>query len=93
MPNDYIPRPDARFHGWQNDFVTYFNRHPTDLRLALGDAVDLSNSGTTWTTDYLAHTATACNPFMGGTRVGMAPGRREGKNRWLSLSNSRIIDN
>ena len=36
MANDYIPRPDARFHAWRNNFVTYVNGHPTDLGLAAG---------------------------------------------------------
>ncbi len=29
MVNDSMPRPDARFHAWQNNFVTYVNAHPT----------------------------------------------------------------
>ena|GEM_PF-6290308 len=37
MANDYIPRPDARFHAWQNNFVTYVNGHLADLALAAGD--------------------------------------------------------
>ncbi len=37
MANDYIPRPDARFHAWQNNFVTYANGHPADSGLAPGD--------------------------------------------------------
>ena len=109
MANDCIPRLDARFHAWQNNFVTYVNGHPADLGLDPADVVDLDNSAATCTTDYPAHTATGCNPFTGGTWVGMsfpmstclpatssresmAPGRTEDKNRWLSLSNSRIID-
>ena len=31
MANDYIPRPDARFHARQNNFVTYVNGHLADL--------------------------------------------------------------
>ena len=34
MANDYIPRPDARFHAWQNNFVTYVNGHLAELGLA-----------------------------------------------------------
>ena len=36
MANDYIPRPHARFHAWQNNFVTYVNGHLADLGLAAG---------------------------------------------------------
>ena len=36
MANDYIPRPNARFHAWQNNVVTYVNGHLADLRLAAG---------------------------------------------------------
>jgi len=31
MANNYIPRPHARFHAWQNNFVTYVNGHPAHL--------------------------------------------------------------
>ncbi len=27
MANDYIPRPDARFPAWRNNFHTYVNGH------------------------------------------------------------------
>ena len=36
MGNDYIPRLDARFHAWQNNFVTYVNGPLADLELAAG---------------------------------------------------------
>jgi len=36
MANDYIPRPDAQFHAWRNNFVTYVNGHLADLGLAVG---------------------------------------------------------
>ena len=36
MANDYIPRPDARFHAWRNNFVTAVNGHLADLGLAPG---------------------------------------------------------
>jgi len=38
MPNDYIPRPDARFHARQNNFGRYFNGHLADSGLAGGVA-------------------------------------------------------
>ncbi len=37
MANDSIPCPDAQFHAWQNNFVTYVNGHPADLGLATGE--------------------------------------------------------
>ncbi len=39
MANDYIPRPDARFHARQNNFVTYVNANLADLGPA-PDVVD-----------------------------------------------------
>ncbi|MEE9213040.1 MAG: hypothetical protein V3U29_10340 [Phycisphaeraceae bacterium] len=32
------PRPDARFHAWQNNFVTYVNGHLPDWGLAASEA-------------------------------------------------------
>jgi hypothetical protein len=56
MANDYIPRPDARFHAWRNNFVTYVNGHLSDSGLAAGDIVDLNRSAATWTGQYPDHT-------------------------------------
>ena len=36
MANDYIPRPDAQFHAWRNNFATYVNGHLADWGLAAG---------------------------------------------------------
>ena len=76
MANGYIPRPDARFHAWQNSFVTYINGHPADLGLAAGNVVYLNASAATWTTDYPTHSAAPttawCHAFTGGARVGMS---------------------
>ena len=52
MVNDYVPRPVAQFHTWQNNFVTYVNGYLADLGLAAGNVVDLNNSAATWTTDH-----------------------------------------
>ena len=49
MGNDYIPRPAARLHAWQDNFVTYVNGHLADLGLATGDLVDLNNCAGTCT--------------------------------------------
>jgi hypothetical protein len=38
MVKDYIPRPDARFDAWQNNFVTYVDGHLGDAELAGGDS-------------------------------------------------------
>ena len=72
MANDYIPRPDARFHAWQNNLVTYVNAHLAEMGLAAGDIVGLNNSAATWTTDYPVHTAAQCHAFTGGAREGMS---------------------
>jgi len=37
MANDYTPRPAARFHAWQNNFVTYVNGNLADLGLTAGE--------------------------------------------------------
>lgn len=36
MANNYIPRPDTRFHAWQNNLATYVKGHLADLGLAAG---------------------------------------------------------
>ncbi len=36
MANDDIPGPNAQFHAWQNNFVTYVNGHLADWGLAVG---------------------------------------------------------
>ncbi len=36
MANDYIPRPVAPFHPWQNNFVTHVNAPLADPGLAAG---------------------------------------------------------
>ena len=50
MANDHIPRPDAPFYAWQNNFVTYVNGHLAGLVLAPGDVVDPTDSAATSTT-------------------------------------------
>ena len=57
MASDYIARPDAQFHAWQNNFVTCVNGHLADFGLAAGDVVGLNNSAPTWTADYPAYSA------------------------------------
>lgn len=42
--NDYIPRPDAQVHAWQNNFVTYFNNHLAELGLVGSDVLDLNDT-------------------------------------------------
>ena len=36
MANDYIPRPEARFHAWRNNFVTYVKGQTAELGRAVG---------------------------------------------------------
>lgn len=57
MARDYIPAPDADFHIWQNNFVTYVNTHLADRGLVAGDVAPINTAQATCTTDYLAQTA------------------------------------
>jgi hypothetical protein len=63
MANDYIPRPDARFHAWQNNFVTYVNGHLPDLGLAPG-AMGAEN----WVRVAWASRPRSCDPTPPGNR-------------------------
>lgn len=40
IANDHIPRPDARFDAWHNNFGTYVNGHLADLGIEAADVVD-----------------------------------------------------
>ena len=57
MANDQIPRPDARFNAWRNNFVTYINGHVADLAPAIGQVMDLNNCAATWTAGHPYRTA------------------------------------
>ena len=37
MANDYIPRPDARFHAWQDNLLVCVNGHLADWGPAPAD--------------------------------------------------------
>jgi hypothetical protein len=41
MP-DYIPAPDAEFHAWQQNFVTYANANLAALGLVAGDMTPIT---------------------------------------------------
>lgn len=55
MP-DYIPRTDAEFTSWQENFLSYVNANLAALGLKEGDVVSLKDSQGAWTTAYSNHT-------------------------------------
>lgn len=56
MPNDYIPRPDAEFDGWQANWVTYAVANDAALGLdPLTDIPAIQAAQTAWDTDYDSH--------------------------------------
>jgi len=57
MANDYIPRGDAEFNGWQANFVSYANANLVALGLVAGDMTPITTSQTAWTSGYTAHIA------------------------------------
>ncbi|NOT00490.1 MAG: hypothetical protein HOP29_07670 [Phycisphaerales bacterium] len=59
MANDYIPRADAEFDGWQANFVAYANAHLADLGLVAGDIAPVLTATAEWGTAYAAHVSAA----------------------------------
>jgi hypothetical protein len=57
MANDYIPRGDAEFNGWQANFVSYANTNLVALGLVAGDMTPITTAQTAWTSGYTAHIA------------------------------------
>lgn len=53
----YIPRRDADFHIWQQNFLTYAAAHQADLGLTAGDLAPLTGGQTDWAAALTAHTA------------------------------------
>lgn len=47
---DYIPAPDAEFHAWQANFVSYANANLVALGLVAGDLTPVTTAQTGWTT-------------------------------------------
>ncbi len=55
MANDYIPRPDAEFSGWLDNFVSYANANLAALGLVAADMTPTTTAQTTWKVVYPAH--------------------------------------
>lgn len=47
MP-DYIPRPDAEFLPWEQNFVLYASNNLADIGLAVGDLQDVTTAKAAW---------------------------------------------
>ena len=52
---DHIPSPDAEFHAWQHNYVTYANAHLVELGLVAGDLTPITAAETTWAAAFPAH--------------------------------------
>jgi hypothetical protein len=57
MPADYIPAPDDKFDGFQDDFIAYVVAHKTELGVTTAEADALVAKQTTWASAYATHTA------------------------------------
>ncbi len=57
MANDYIPRLDARFQAWQNNFAVCVNGHLADLGLAA-----VAMGAENWGTAARASRPRTCDP-------------------------------
>lgn len=51
MP-DYIPRPDAEFNTWQDNFVTYLNHNLAALGLTAAELAPVTAAQSQWHTAY-----------------------------------------
>jgi len=52
---DYIPRNDADFNNWQNNFITYATTNQKQLGLTAEQITTLTTSKTNWQTTYTNH--------------------------------------
>ncbi len=57
MPNDYIPRSDAEFNGWQANFVASANANLAGLGLVAADLTPIITAQAGWSSAYSAHVA------------------------------------
>ena len=56
MAGDYVPAPDAEFHGWQENWVTFAAANAAALGLdPLIDIPAIQAAQTAWNSDYDAH--------------------------------------
>lgn len=58
---DYIPAPDADFHAWQLNFVSYASANLAALGLVAGDLTPVTTAQSTWGTAYPAHVSAQGN--------------------------------
>jgi hypothetical protein len=58
---DYIPAPDADFHAWQQNFVSYASGNLGALGLVAGDLTPVTTAQSTWGTAYPAHVSAQQN--------------------------------
>lgn len=57
MAGPYMPASDVDFHEWANKFSAYAVAHAEALGLTAADITALTDSHTTWNTDYSANMA------------------------------------
>ncbi len=57
MANDYIARPDDKFHPYQGDLVAYIGTNKTVLGVTADEVTALLAKQTAWTGAYATHTA------------------------------------
>ncbi len=55
MANDYIPRGDAEFNGWQANFVSQANANLAGLGLLAADLTPIQTAQGAWATSYTNH--------------------------------------
>src|SRR5437763_12990802 len=53
---DYIPRPDADFNTWQDNFINTLNANPSDYSLTAADLTPLATAQSAWRNSYSNHT-------------------------------------
>jgi len=57
MANDYIPRCDAEFNGWQANFVASGNANLAGLGVVAADLTPIITAQGAWSSAYSAHVA------------------------------------
>jgi hypothetical protein len=57
MANDYIPRSDADFNTWQDNFITNLQTYRTSFGMSSDELTPLISAQTHWTQAYAANTA------------------------------------
>lgn len=57
MSRDYLPKPDAAFGPWLENFVVYANAHLGPLGILLNDLIPVIDANDAWKAAYPAHVA------------------------------------